>query len=231
MKAVIEDIIHASPSVKRFYLRFPGLTEFHFLPGQFITLSFPEEGDLRRSYSIASEPDHSNAIELCVVLNPGGKVTPHLWNYTRGAELECSEALGTFVLPGEISTDICFICTGTGVAPFRSMIRHLLRSEQPHQRVYLIFGARYEADLLYRSEFEQLAADYPEFRYIPVLSRQTDWNGVKGYVHGVYEELFADGRDARFMVCGWQTMCHEARTRLKLMGYNRRQYQFEEYDG
>lgn len=231
MQAVVSHIIDETPSVKRFYMTVQGTDHFEFLPGQFVALHFPDDQSLERSYSLANAPDGSNRIELCVVLNPGGKFTPGLWALRPKDALEISGPRGSFVLPEDIVKDLCFICTGTGVAPFRSMIRHIFDHDIPHRRIWLIFGARYEADLLYRKEFEDLAEQYPEFSYIPVLSRDQEWPGERGYVHAVYESLFADGRDARFYVCGWQNMCREARQRLKLMGYNRRQYFFEEYDG
>ena len=77
----------------------------------------------------------------------------------------------------------------------------------------------------------QLTASHSNFRYLPVLSREEYPGFAHGYVHPVYETIFADGRDATFMVCGWTAMLSEARRRLKAMGYNRRQYHFEQYDG
>ena len=56
------------------------------------------------------------------------------------------------------------------------------------------------------------------------------WQGKSGYVHAVYEELFSDKRPANFYICGWADMLHEARERLKNMGYDRKQVRFESYD-
>lgn len=231
LKAQIEDILDESITVKRFYLVLPEVDSFFFQPGQFVTIKTEIDGNrVERSYSIANMPDLSNRFELCIVLSPDGALSPELWKLKRGDVLNVEGPLGGFVLREPVETELCFICTGTGVAPFRSMIRHLLINELPHQRIRLIFGARYESDLLYRKEFEELAFQFPEFEYIPVLSREK-WSGETGYVHQVYQKLYQDGRDARFYVCGWQAMCAEARNHLKDLGYNRRQYFFEQYDG
>ena len=231
MQAVIRNIIQETPSVRRLELVFSDLTIFEFQAGQFVVIRFGElpEGNNERSYSISSAPEHSNRIEICVVLNPGGALTPLLWNKSVGDTLEISEAKGTFCLPEKCDTEIAFICTGTGVAPFRSMLHYLLYNQKYAQKLYLIFGNRMKKDILYEQEFEALAKEFPNFYFIPVLSRQENWDGEKGYVHEVYESIFSDKRDARFYVCGWQAMCTEARQRLKAMGYNRRQYFFEEY--
>jgi CDP-4-dehydro-6-deoxyglucose reductase len=227
MRVVIDKIIQETESVKRFFLITPGKTAFNFLPGQFITLRMHGH---ERSYSIACPPNHEGVIELCIVLNPEGKVTPELWQLKPGDEIEISEALGSMILPEAMDTDVCFVCTGTGVAPFRSMIGHLLRSGELKHDVYLVFGNRYSADILYRAEFEAWAEANRRFHFIPVLSRE-DGVHKTGYVHAVYENIFADKRNAHFYVCGWEAMCREARQRLKAIGYNRRQYTFEQYDG
>jgi NAD(P)H-flavin reductase len=227
LKARIVDILDESTSVKRFFLEIGEVKEFIFQPGQFITLSLPD--GIERSYSIASSPNKSNLIELCIVLNPQGKATPYFWQLQCGDFLSFRGPLGNFVLNNLAPCDYAFICTGTGVAPFRPMLQSLM-NEGSERNLYLIFGARREADLLYRREFEEWQQNHERFYYLPVLSREK-WEGRRGYVHGVYEELFADKRDARFYVCGWKNMCNEARSRLKQFGYNRRQYFFEEYDG
>jgi CDP-4-dehydro-6-deoxyglucose reductase len=227
MRVVVNKIIQETVSVRRFFLKTPEDTVFKFQPGQFITLRM--EG-FERSYSIAGPPNLDGEIELCIVLNPQGKVTPALWQLKPGDELEISEALGSMVLPETVDKDLCFICTGTGVAPFRSMIGYLLNREELQHDIYLIFGNRYSADILYKDEFEEWAKKWDKFHFIPVLSRE---EGVyqSGYVHKVYESLFANSRNAHFYVCGWEAMCREARQRLKALGYNRKQYTFEQYDG
>ena len=227
MQAVVENIIQETESVKRFFLKPQAEYEFRFLPGQFITLSIQ---DTERSYSIANPPDESGLIELCIVLNPRGKVTPLLWQMLPGDTIEISEALGSMTLPQVWDKDLCFICTGTGVAPFRSMIGHLLKQGDLKHNIYLVFGNRFNTDILYKAEFDSWAAENPQFHFIPVLSRE-EGPYRTGYVHTVYEDLFADRRDAHFYVCGWEAMCKEARQRLKAMGYNRKQYTFEQYDG
>jgi CDP-4-dehydro-6-deoxyglucose reductase len=227
MRAVIDNIIQETESVKRFFLKPQSGQRFSFLPGQFITLRIH---DRERSYSISNPPDESGLIELCIVLNPEGKVTPLLWQMKPGDTLEISEALGSMVLHETWDKDLCFVCTGTGVAPFRSMIGHLLKQGELKHNIYLVFGNRYSADILYRAEFEAWSEQNSKFHFLPVLSRE-EGPHRKGYVHAVYEEIFSDRRDARFYVCGWEAMCREARQRLKVMGYGRRQYTFEQYDG
>ncbi|HEY6083256.1 MAG TPA: oxidoreductase, partial [Chitinophagaceae bacterium] len=59
------------------------------------------------------------------------------------------------------------------------------------------------------------------FHYIPTLSRE-QWEGRKGYVHPIYEELIADKQPAHFYLCGWKDMIQEAKQRITSLGYDRK---------
>ena len=231
--ASIVDIIYETEKVKRFFIKVPDEIPFSFKAGQFIMLDLPLDSKYtNRSYSIASAPSKDNIFELCIVLNEKGLGTPLLWErYDIGTQIKISKVLGKFQLPDTIDRDLCFIGTGTGIAPLRSQIVHILKYNIPHKNLYLIFGNRWEKDILYRKELEELAAEYPSFQFIPVLSRQNEgWKGKTGYVHSIYEEIFADQRPAYFYICGWADMLKEARQRLDILGYDKKAIRFESYD-
>jgi len=95
----------------------------------------------------------------------------------------------------------------------------------------MVFGNRWEKDILYRKEMEELEIKHPQFKFLPVLSRSNEgWTGKTGYVHAIYEEIFSDKRPALFYICGWADMLKEARTRLSEMGYDKKAIKFESYD-
>jgi CDP-4-dehydro-6-deoxyglucose reductase len=148
-----------------------------------------------------------------------------------GSTVPLRGPLGVFSLPDELNQDVCFVCTGTGIAPFRSMLMDIHRHQRPHQNLYLIFGTRIRQDILYWEEMKRLAGGLPRFQYIVALSRETspEWTGRKGYVHAVYEELFADKRPAHFFLCGWRNMIDEARQRITALGYDRKNVHVELY--
>lgn len=219
---------------RRFFIEFPELEKFDFIPGQFVTIDLPihEIKNKRwRSYSIASAPDGTNKIELVIVLSSLGLGTNHLFfEIEEGMDLPMRGPLGKFTLHHPVETDICFVCTGTGIAPFRSMIHDFYKTNKPRKNIYLIFGTRFEKDILYRQEFEQLEKEMPGFTFIPVLSRQNEgWQGETGYVHAVYEKLFANRKDVQFMLCGWTDMINEARDRMLAMGFDKKQIHYELY--
>jgi len=227
------DVIDESDLVKRYFIRFPDEIPFSFKAGQFVMLDLPIKSKVtNRSYSIASAPSTDNIFELAIVINPDGIGTPYIFENIRiNSVVKCTKALGKFGLPEIIDDDLCFICTGTGIAPIRSMTLEIYNRNLPHKNIFLVFGNRWTKDILYRKEMESLEKKYPEFKFIPVLSRENSgWKGHKGYVHPLYEELFADKRPAQFYICGWPDMIKEARQRIEVMGYEKKRIRFELYD-
>ncbi|HEX6335180.1 MAG TPA: FAD-dependent oxidoreductase [Flavisolibacter sp.] len=238
-KGIISRIEDETYNTRRFWLTIPDIASFDFIPGQFITLDLPiaEKINKRvRSYSIASWPDGSNVIELLIVLLEKGAGSSYLFNEVQvGSELTFRGPQGVFTLPDPIDTDLYFICTGTGIAPFRSMLNHIRLHEVPHRNIYLIFGTRTRQDLLYHKEMRALEQEVEKFEYIPTLSRE-QWEGCTGYVHKIYESLVREKMNgsvvpppSRFYLCGWKNMIDEAKQRIIALGYDRKAIHQELY--
>ncbi|MEY2916536.1 MAG: hypothetical protein RIS73_250, partial [Bacteroidota bacterium] len=178
--AKVIKIENETANTRRFWMQVPELEKFDFKPGQFVTLDLPinEKKNKRwRSYSIASWPDGTNVFELVIVFMEDGAGTTYLFNEVKeGDELTFRGPVGVFTLPETLVTDYYLICTGTGIAPFRSMLHNIVINATPHTNVYLIFGTRKKENLLYYLELKNLAENNPGIHYIPVLSRE-EWDG------------------------------------------------------
>lgn len=228
----IED---ASATTRRFWIQIPELDVFNFKPGQFVTLDLPihEKPNKRwRSYSIASAPDGTNIIELVIVLLEDGLGTPYLFNEIKvGSTLTLRGPVGVFTLPETLDKDLYLICTGTGIAPFRSMVNHIHQHKIAHKNIHLIFGCRKIGDCLYGHELKALESLENNFYYHPVFSREeiTLDGAHSGYVHAVYEKLLAYKHPARFYLCGWKNMIDEAKERIMAAGYDKKDIHLEIY--
>ncbi len=225
------NIIQETYNTRRFVIQVPELEKFDFTPGQFITFDLPiaDKPNKRvRSYSIASWPDGTNIFELVIVLLEGGLGTTYLFNKVEvGSELTLRGPQGVFTLDeNDYAKDIIMICTGTGVAPFRSMATYTKLHNIPHNNIYLIYGTRTQKDLLYYDELKNLQLE--NFHYIPTLSRE-QWEGRSGYVHTIYEELCTNRQPVSFLLCGWKVMIDEAKQRILAMGYDRKSIHQELY--
>lgn len=231
-KGIVTKIEQATHNTRRYWVKLPDTASFEFKPGQFVTLDLPihEQKNKRwRSYSIASMPDGSNVIELLIVYVKGGAGSTYFFeNIKEGSELILRGPQGVFTLPELMDHDFFMICTGTGIAPFRSMLQYIHHHKISHWKIYLIFGTRTREDILYHDEMKMYERDLESFHFIPTLSREK-WEGKEGYVHPVYEELCRDLQPANFMLCGWRNMIDEARQRLINMGYDKKDITLELY--
>ncbi len=226
------EIIKETHNTNRYIIESPDEIPFGFIPGQFVTLDLPihEKKNKRlRSYSIASAPNQTNQFELLISLVEDGLGTPYIFNQIHvGDTFTFRGPVGVFTLPTFIPEDLFLICTGTGIAPFRSIINHIYQKQIKVANVYIIFGTRTQKDLLYFNEMKQLEEKMENFHYIPVLSRE-QWEGKTGYVHPIYLELSQGKKDAHFMLCGWRNMIDDARQKLEEAGFDKKQIHFELY--
>jgi CDP-4-dehydro-6-deoxyglucose reductase len=225
-------IENETANTRRFLIEIPEIIIFDFKPGQFVTLDLPihEKVNKRwRSYSISSWPDGSNIFELLIVQAQGGLGTSYLFDEIKvGSELTLRGAQGVFTLPEKIEKDIFLICTGTGIAPFRSMVNYIRLHSIPIKNIHLIFGCRKKEDLLYYNELKELEQKLPGFQYHPTLSRE-HWEGYYGYVHPIYMDLCKNRQEAGFFLCGWKHMIDEAKKHITEMGYDKKAIHLELY--
>lgn len=210
-----------------------------FAPGQWVNLVLPLDlpaADCRRAYSIASAPDGSPRFELAVTRVEGGPGSEHLHAMQAGDVLAAIGPHGLFLRP-EGEPPSIFVATGTGVTPLRSMMAAAIsaRSKAP---LWLIFGVRVEADILYRAQLEAWQAEHPNVRVEFVLSRGDEtWQGRRGYVQDHLPELYGQMRelsltgDPQVLICGLDRMVRSVKELARgPLGMNRKHVHVERYD-
>src|ERR1700690_4203475 len=133
---------------------------FGFVPGQWLSLkaNTPDGEEITRAYSIASPPSENGHVAFCLNRVHQGFMSNHLCSLAEGSTITFQGPFGNFILHPPMR-DTIFIATGTGIAPFRSMLHWLLADPERHQgkELWLFFGARTEADLYYADEFDRFA--------------------------------------------------------------------------
>ncbi len=223
-----------SSTTKRFFLQVEGEEIVDFKAGQFIVTDLPL-GEKRiqrwRSYSIANAPDKTNVLELIIVKLESGAGSSYFHDtLALGDTIKFKAPDGTFCLPETIDTDLVFLATGTGVAPFRSMLHDIVNKGIPHKKIHLIFGTREEEGILYKEEFEEFEKTMEGFSYSVALSRQ-EYKGYQGYIHDIYMKKYAETReDLHFYICGWSVMIDEAVANIfAKLGYDKSQIHYELY--
>jgi len=189
--------------------------DFLFEPGQYATLWLTHNGNtLARPYTICSSPSEKRRLEFYINLVREGKLTPSLFesDVVDGLRAQVSGTLaavtgprGIFVIDPADDRDLVFVASGTGLAPFISMIRKLnedyLRSPKRFwsRRIYVIHGVSYSSHLGYRQELEKLAAESLSdgsrkllLTYLPTISRPLEepaWTGLTGRAETILERF------------------------------------------
>jgi len=171
-----------------------------FVPGQYMTIGVFADGKLvQRPYSVASDPVAAgdSGYEFYIRLVQGGAFTPLLWRLPVGHKMRMIGPKGKFTLEPDDDRTHLFISTGTGNAPFVSMMKAMLREGRPRKAVF-VNGVSYVADLGYREQLEDWAATggYP-LDYVPTVSRPDDpanagWTGWTGRTEAVLPRALAE---------------------------------------
>jgi ferredoxin-NADP reductase len=227
-------------SLAYFWVRFDG-EPTPFEPGQYMTIGVMVDGKLiQRPYSVASPPvvAGDEGYEFYVRLVQGGTFTPLLWRMPIGQGMRMIGPKGKFLLePGDDRTHI-FISSGTGNAPFVSMMRQLLVDGAPRPAIFLN-GVSHAHELGYRDIVEdwERSGEYP-VTYIPTVSRPNDpvnvsWLGRTGRVETilgpVLDELGLTPADSIAYICGNPDMILSAEETLLARGYPEEQVHKELY--
>ncbi len=231
--AKLSKIISLSSTVKHFVLDYPKEADTSFIAGQFLQVHLEKEGKPhKKSYSIASSPSlakEKNQIELCIKLVEGGFVSTWFFGLKEGNVIHTSLPYGVFTVREPWQENLIFVGTGTGIAPLRGMIKNLYEKGFS-KNIWLIFGNRYETDILYNDEWQALLKKYPNFHFVPTISRGTNWKGETAYVQEIVKREFSgktEGND--FYGCGLVPMCQQLKAALLEMNIPKERIHFEQF--
>ena len=230
--AHLRNVWYTNDRTKHFEFEIANGSEFDYRPGQFISMDVQIDGEEAcvRSYSVASSPHHDNRFDLCLNIVPHGLVSPWLFHLKPGDAIRFQGPFGLFTLRQPPDPVSAFIATGTGIAPIRAMLQYVYQEPNPTE-VWLLFGVRHEADILYRDEFEKMARENPGFHFVPTLSRPNPgWTGHTGYVQKQITRYLSGKQGLHAYVCGLKKMVNDVCRQLQAMGYDEAALSFEKYD-
>jgi len=198
----IKDLTH---DVRELELCLVDPREIQFKAGQWISLDVwhPRlRQHVQRQYSIASPPSQPQQITLIFNRVPDGPGSTYLFSLHEGDRLKFLGPNGSFYLQEKPGRDLVFVATGTGIAPFRSMLYTFL--EEPEAgTLKLYWGLRSQRDIYYQSELEALVQRRPNFSFVTTLSRpENGWNGSIGRVTKLVENQISSVNNVTFFLCG-----------------------------
>lgn len=206
-----------TPDVMIMHLKLPSTEKLNFLAGQYI--EFLLKDGKRRAFSLANAPHDDDILELHVRLVEGGQFTHYVFNELQEKTIMRIEApFGSFYLREDSQKPIIFIVGGTGFAPVKGMIEHMLYSNI-NREVFLYRGGRTVPDLYLNDLCEKWVEMLPNISYRPVVNHSDSvWQGRTGLVHQAVLDDFADLSAYQVYCCGAPGMVEIAHQTFLLQG-------------
>jgi len=196
----IENLSH---DVMRLFLKLPATEHLQFLAGQYIDILL--QNDKRRSFSLANAPHDDEFLELHIRHYDGGLFSEFAFHKMHEKTLLRIEGpLGTFFFREESDRPIIMVAGGTGFAPIKSIIEHILANNL-ERTIHFYWGARGRQDLYLHGLAERWANENEAIHYIPVLSgphKEDQWQGRTGFVHEAVLNDFPDLSGYEVYTCG-----------------------------
>ncbi|MCX7117995.1 MAG: ferredoxin--NADP reductase [Legionellales bacterium] len=233
---ILKEAQALSPSVKHFTFLSKEEPPFNYLPGQFITIHWNHQDKiLRRSYSIANVPTQNNRIEFAAGYVPNGPGSELLFNLKPNDTINISGPFGRLTLKEDNPKRYIFIATSTGITPFRSMIPELKARliSEPTLKIVILQGVQRHEDILYRDDFLDFSAHFPNVMFRAYLSREqntppTDFEHL-GHVQKDFPTLCLNPLEDRVYLCGNPSMIDDSFSYLKDQGFAMQQIIREKY--
>jgi NAD(P)H-flavin reductase len=186
-----------------------------FIPGQVAMLQV--EGEEPAYFAFAGAPEDAE-LEILVKRTIGASV--RIYEMDSGARLDLHGVAGHgFPVDAQAGRDLVFVAMGTGVAPLRSVLRHVLKRKADFGQLVVLYGARTPDDFCYRDETEGWEAAGVELRQVISRPDGHDWSGPTGYVQSLLDHVLPDLTSPVALVCGSREMIAQTRDRLQQMGF------------
>jgi NAD(P)H-flavin reductase len=187
----------------------------NFVPGQVAILRVP--GEEPAYFAFAGAPDDPE-LEVLVKRKAGASTVLYDMNVGETVELVGIAGHG-FPLAQQKQRDLVFVAMGTGVAPLRSALRHVLRHKNEFGQLVVLYGARTPDDFCYRDETDSWEDAGVELRQVVSRPDGHDWSGPTGYVQSLLDNVLPNLRSPVALICGSKEMIDQTRTRLAKMGF------------
>lgn len=203
-KTKLVELTDLTHDIKLLRLQLISPETIDFLPGQYAQIKVPGI-EVFRAYSIASKPSDRNILEFIIRLVPGGTATTYVHKALEvGDSVTVTGPYGHFYLREDSDREIVCIAGGSGKAPIRSIIYHLMEQGM-HRKITYFFGARTKKDLYYTEELMEISKKFPNFTYVPALSDpqpEDNWTGETGLITNVVDSHYETLEHAEAYLCG-----------------------------
>jgi CDP-4-dehydro-6-deoxyglucose reductase len=203
MPSRVATIEKVAPDVIVITLQLPANEALAYRAGQYI--EFMLRDGKRRSYSLANAPSLEAPLSLHIRHMAGGLFTEQVFSTMKERDILRFEGpMGTFFLREDSDKPIVLLASGTGFAPIKALVEHMIHLKST-RLVTLYWGGRRPQDLYMQALCQEWAATMPNFKYVPVVSDalpEDGWRGRSGFVHAAVMADFPDLSGHQVYACG-----------------------------
>jgi sulfhydrogenase subunit gamma (sulfur reductase) len=186
-----------------------------FISGQVAMLRV---GEAEPAYFAFASAPTDRDLEILVKRTMGASLA--LFDMKEGERVDLLSVVGHgFDLDLQRGRDLVFVAMGTGVAPLRSALRHVLNRKADFGQLVVLYGARTPDDFCYRDETQSWEDAGVELRQVISRPDGHDWSGPTGYVQTLLDHVLPDLNSPVALVCGSREMIAQTRDRLQQMGF------------
>ncbi len=212
---VITRVRPQGPNIRSFELMPEDARGVSFISGQVAKLGVGDEEPAYFAFAGAPE-DH----ELQILVKRTIGASMKLFEMKEGERVDLLNVVGHgFNLDQQKGRDLVFVAMGTGVAPLRSALRHVLNRKADFGQLVVLYGARTPDDFCYRDETQSWEDAGVELRQVISRPDGHDWSGPTGYVQTLLDHVLPDLKSPVALVCGSREMIEQTRDRLQQMGF------------
>ncbi len=233
--ARVRDISFPDRDVALIHLQLPNSSRPRFLAGQYIEVIL--DNGKRRAFSIANAPEIDGPIELHIRHVPGGGFTDYVFNELKpGLVVQIEIPLGTFFLREQSARPVIFVAGGTGFAPIKAIMEHLLALQQDNdskRQVHLYWGSQSRAGLYMHDVATHWADQNENIGYTPVISNEdvtADQYFRTGFVHQAVIEDHPDLSNHDVYMSGPPPLIDAARKLFARHGLPRRHLYYDSFE-
>ncbi len=204
-----------------------------------------------RAYSMANYPAEKNLIILNIRIAtppwdnakkqfmnvPPGICSTFVFSRKPGDKVSISGPYGDFHIKNT-ETEMVYIGGGAGMAPLRSHIFHMLKTDKSKRKITYWYGARSKREIFYEDEFRELEKKFPNFRFNIALSEpmaEDNWTGYTGFIHQVLLDNYLGKldlpEDLEYYLCGPPMMNSAVLNMLDNLGIPQENIAFDDFGG
>lgn len=230
------EIVDLTHDMKLFRLELVEPERIDYVAGQYIQLFTPVYfrggEEVYRAYSVASDPEQTNTIDLVIRLVVGGICTTYCFEHLKvGDDVKMNGPYGDFRL-SETDAPMVFVAGASGMAPIRSILFEMRNTQNLRKATYY-FGANKVEELCLLDEMRQFEKDLADFTFVPVVAApdpDEEWAGEEGLVTEVVERDLKNAAECEAYLCGSPGMIEACKKLFVKMGMAEDKIYFDSFE-